>query len=486
MRRVTRGLGILLGMLVLAIPWTGPVSAGDSDLVGGGGCEDHANQTAGLADGETWFDTMVQLHPGTSSADYTRTILTDVGVSESNHPDRHIYTYCVNKDDRNLYTGLWLRLDDDEVERLREITKQRPEELVGFEVTSRVELPSDFYDPPDYSLSSPQYEPPSRSRIGWEAPPTNAAYNRIKVAIADTGVDFTHPDLDVLPGFDCTMEYPTRWQHDYHGHGTAMAGVLGANNNDIGSVGIAAGMPIVPIPVLNRQGWGSGASVACGAVEAYKAGAAGVNFSLGGIHLPGKCGDGSPYVDVFCAVHQAGVTITASAGNSSSDAWNHGPSNIEPVIAVGATSATNMPPGQRCSIGTPPNAYATFSSYGDSLDAVSPTGVCEYTSVPGGRYTTISGTSPAAPGVLGVVMEFKATSPVECWDEPGEAWKHVEAWSKGWMYDENGAPGEGWYGGWMGSIDSMPPSIRFGAPVDLNEYMQRGNFIRECNVWTES
>src|SRR5215218_2164605 len=83
----------------------------------------------------------------------------------------------------------------------------------------------------------------------------------VDVAVIDTGVDLDHPDLNVVGGTNCSNG---RSYDDGNGHGTHVAGTIGARDNGAGVVGVAPGAPLYSVRVLDNSGSGSWSSVICG------------------------------------------------------------------------------------------------------------------------------------------------------------------------------------------------------------------------------
>src|SRR6266511_3536339 len=171
----------------------------------------------------------------------------------------------------------------------------------------------------------------------------------VDVAVIDTGVDVRHPDLNVLRsrGKNCTDE---RGVDDQNGHGTHVAGIIGARDNDIGVVGVAPGARLWAVRVLNPAGSGSFASVICGVdwVTAHRDVIEVANMSLGGTgsEPPGSgCATGDPLHDAICNSVAAGVTYTVAAGNEADDAANHVPAAYDEVITVSALADFDGQPG---------------------------------------------------------------------------------------------------------------------------------------------
>src|SRR5205807_9549145 len=85
----------------------------------------------------------------------------------------------------------------------------------------------------------------------------------VNVAMLDTGIDATHPDLQVVGGTNCIPDFNSALT-DPNGHGTATAGVVGALDNTIGVVGVAPGVRLWSVRVLDSTGFGTGAAIVCG------------------------------------------------------------------------------------------------------------------------------------------------------------------------------------------------------------------------------
>lgn len=217
-----------------------------------------------------------------------------------------------------------------------------------------------------------------RAPQGWDYTTGSTA---IAIAILDTGVDLTHPDLasKIVPGYDFANN--DNIPQDDNGHGTHVAGIAAAiSNNGIGVAGVSWGARIMPIKVLNAAGSGSFANVAAGIVWAADNGAQVINLSLGG---------SSPSAVLQDAVNYAygkGVTLVAATGNSGSNFVLY-PARYPNVIAVAATDSSNT--------------HAAFSNFGPEVDVAAP-GVAIHSTTIGNNYGYLSGTSMAAPFVSGL------------------------------------------------------------------------------------
>jgi subtilisin family serine protease len=203
----------------------------------------------------------------------------------------------------------------------------------------------------------------------------------ITVAIVDTGVDFTHPDL---AGTYHPASYDwvrgTTQITDANGHGTHLAGIIAAGtDNHMGISGIA------PVRILSETVYEEGVGILTSrsAMGIYHAAQAGAHIIVLGY-------GGKKYSDLearaISYAKKQGSLIIASAGNDQSNA-SHYPSDLSDVISVGAISESGAP--------------SIFSNYGIFLEFVGP-GQNIYGTEPGNRYSKKAGTSQAAAGIAGV------------------------------------------------------------------------------------
>ncbi|MDO8149219.1 S8 family peptidase [Isoptericola sp. b515] len=237
----------------------------------------------------------------------------------------------------------------------------------------------------------------------------------VDVAVIDSGVDLDHPDINVYePGaMNCSTG---RSANDGNGHGTHVAGTIGALDDSAGVVGVAPGARIWPVRVLNNAGSGQWSDVICG-IDFVAANADQIevaNMSLGGTGTDNACGSNTDAMhEAICAAVDAGVTFVVAAGNESDDSANHLPAAYDEVITVSALADFNGLPGG----GAAPtcrtdvdDTFAGFSNYGADVDLIAP-GVCITSTWKGGGYDTISGTSMASPHVAGGAALYQATHP---------------------------------------------------------------------------
>ena len=239
------------------------------------------------------------------------------------------------------------------------------------------------------------------------------------VAVIDTGVDLDHPDLNVnrAGAENCTL-FGLGSADDDHGHGSHVAGTVGALDNTTGVVGVAPGARIWPVKVLNAAGSGTTADVVCGIdyVAAHADQIEVANMSLGGGgEDDGNCGASNDDAQhaAICNATDAGVTFVVAAGNDSADASGSTPAAYDEVITVSALADFNGQPGG----GAPStcrsdqdDTFASFSNYGSDVDIIAP-GVCINSTSMRGGYATLSGTSMASPHVAGGAALYAATHP---------------------------------------------------------------------------
>lgn len=241
----------------------------------------------------------------------------------------------------------------------------------------------------------------------------------VAVAILDTGIDPGHPDLNVAGGYNCTTRNKNRWADD-HGHGTHVAGIIGAKDNDLGVVGVAPGAPLYAVKVLNREGFGTWSMVICGIDYVTNNGPGTprniqvANMSLGGSGFDdGACGLFN--LDMLhlaiCISVLYGITYVAAAGNESRDLSGLVPAAYNEVLAATAMADFDGQPGGsgaptcRTDVDDTAADFSNFAGAGgdDAAHTLAAPGVCIYSTWRDGDYATRSGTSMAAPHIAGTV-----------------------------------------------------------------------------------
>jgi subtilisin family serine protease len=370
---------------------------------------------------------------------------------------------------------LWLDLSTSECE---EINEAGLEGVSGAVVAGSVSINPDpfangtaywpFTPAPDglegESFTGGQIVPTGYQRVGAEA----GDFSDVDVAVVDTGVDQFHDDLNVVGGFNCTdpQNGDDNWGHDGYGHGTHVAGIIAALDNDRGVVGVAAGARIWSVKVLGDDGSGSFASVLCGIdwVAQHANTIEIANLSLGGQIPPTPLWGSDPVHNGFGITAGLGPIIVVSAGNSGIDSINSSPANYaESVVTVSAlTDYDGLPDSLSAPNGGIPAEYrddhrALFSNYGSVVDFIAP-GVDILSTTPLNTYGRASGTSMAAPEVAGVLAAWAAANPRYA----RFAFEAVHEWSsaQGWAVRS----------GWEGDIGpDHEPLVRFGAPAPTPE-----------------
>lgn len=255
---------------------------------------------------------------------------------------------------------------------------------------------------------STQVLPTGINRIDAEVSPLakiNGVDERVNVdvAVIDTGVQKTHPDLNVYKQVKFTRENSV---DDMNGHGTHVAGTIGALDNGVGVVGVAPGARIWSVKVLDKNGSGNMSDIIAG-IDYVTANAASIevaNMSLGC-----DCTSSALNTAITNAVN-AGVTIVVAAGNSAKDAATFSPANHPSVIAVSAIADYNGLPGGAAAAtcySDVDDTFANFSNFGSTVDIAAP-GVCIKSTWKGSTYNTISGTSMASPHVAGAAALYIA------------------------------------------------------------------------------
>jgi len=269
-----------------------------------------------------------------------------------------------------------------------------------------------------------QIVPTGVSRVAAQANANKGA--GIGVAVLDTGIDLTHPDLaaNIVAGKNCLTTKKNA--NDDNGHGSHVAGIIAALDNSVGVVGVAPRAKLAAVKVLNAQGSGTWSSIICG-LDWVSANAAALNLKVVNMSLSGAgASDGNCGLTIndalhraICRVRDAGVTVVVAAGNSGASAAAEVPAAYDDaVITVSALADSD---GLAGGLGAA-TAYgaddtlASFSNYGPVVDLAAP-GVNIRSTWKGGAYNIISGTSMAAPHVAGAAALYLQAHPGSTWSQ---------------------------------------------------------------------
>jgi len=200
----------------------------------------------------------------------------------------------------------------------------------------------------------------------------------IKVGVVDTGISNKHPDLLANVKGGVNTINPLKSWNDDNGHGSHVAGIIAALDNDIGVIGVGPAIDLYAIKVLGANGSGYLSDVIEGIDWAIAHNMQVINMSLG------TSSDIQSFHDAVASAKNAGIVVVAAAGNSGGAVSF--PAAYPEAIAVSATDENNV--------------LASWSSRGPEVDLAAP-GVNIYSTYKGTGYATLSGTSMAAPHVAG-------------------------------------------------------------------------------------
>jgi len=257
----------------------------------------------------------------------------------------------------------------------------------------------------------------------------------IKIGILDTGIDYNHEDLkgNYRGGYNFVNNNNN--PIDDNGHATHVAGIIAAEDNDIGVVGVAPGAYLYSVKVLSFDSTGSTSDIVSGLEWSVDNGMQIINMSLGSED------DSISVSRAINNTYNAGILIVAAAGNSGNANGSGNtmdfPAKYDSVISVGATDINDN--------------RAKFSSTGPKLEISAP-GVGILSTLNGGknRYGTLSGTSMSCPHVTGVAALIMSA-------EPGITNTRVrirmQTTAQNMSKGKNGFSAKSWYG--YGLVDAV-------------------------------
>ena len=206
--------------------------------------------------------------------------------------------------------------------------------------------------------------------------------------IVDSGIDFDHSDLTVDQTRSRSFVEGQTSADDQNGHGTHVAGIIGAKNNTIGVLGVASGASLVALKVLDKDGEGNLSYIIQAIAYINTVAGAGdvVNMSVGGE-------SGSDILDQQVKNTAArGIYFAIAAGNDNKLANLSSPArvNASNVYTVSAVDSLDN--------------FASFSNYGNDVVDFAAPGVSILSTWMNNKYAYASGTSMAAPHVAGLLL----------------------------------------------------------------------------------
>ena len=304
--------------------------------------------------------------------------------------------------------------------------------LHGFTITIPEQAAAGLARNPNVAFIEPVVEvsaadlqpiPTHIDRIDGDLNPVSSPMD-VDIAIIDTGIYIGtnangssrgHLDLNLRYVTDCTgaILYPMfgscsgggNFQDD-NGHGTHVAGIAAARNNEIGSLGAAPGATLWSVKVLNADGTGTSGMLLAG-IDFVAANADQIEVANMSLTFAGS----SAAIDqAISTATDNGIVFVAAAGNSSALASGYSPGNSPDALTVSAVADFDGLPGgqgtQTCRTDVD-DTLADFSNFGPTVDIAAP-GVCIYSTHLNDGYATFSGTSMASPLVAGAIARYIA------------------------------------------------------------------------------
>ena len=251
----------------------------------------------------------------------------------------------------------------------------------------------------------------------------------VPIAVIDTGIA-DHPDLNIGGRVDCTVRSGGGPFASYscdegeggdgNGHGTHVAGTIGAKDDGEGVVGVAPGTPLWSVKVCPTNSCPSGAIIAgidwvAGQRSSEQIDFAAANFSISSADSNNSCENPANAThEAICGLVDEGVSFVMAAGNDNRE-------KVAYPVALSVSAIADFD-GEAGGAGEPTcrddedDTLASFSNYGEKVRIAAP-GVCILSTWNDGGYNTISGTSMAAPHVAGAVALYLHANELEPADD---------------------------------------------------------------------
>lgn len=269
------------------------------------------------------------------------------------------------------YSSYVLRLTPEEALQLKndsEVTMLEPERIVSICAC--------------FTVVEPRLVPWNINKVGYDDGTGKTAW------IIDTGIDLDHPDLNVDTQRSRSFIRDVVSANDENGHGTHIAGVIGALNNHEGTLGVASGASLVGLKALDGDGQGLLSNVLNALAYVRANGKAGdvVNISLGLSEI-------SDLLEKeIKAIADRGIYVAIAAGNDSKPAREFSPAHAsgDNIFTISAVDSLDQ--------------FANFSNYGNDVVDFAAPGVRIYSTYKNGKYAVMSGTSMATPHVAGLLL----------------------------------------------------------------------------------
>lgn len=334
--------------------------------------DDDCVQTNAIISGDTLTGQYIIVYK--ASAEQNRSIaVPDANQLNREMLERHQITgQSLKRSFEGRNTGFVARLSLAEVKRLAE-----DESIAAIEQDKIIALGSCF------TVAAPRLVTWNINRVGYGDGIGKKAW------VIDTGIDFDHPDLTVDATLSRSFISGQTSADDENGHGTHVAGIIGAKNNTIGVLGVASGATLISLRVLDKDGKGLLSNIinALSYVMTNASPGEVVNLSVGDDE-----GTSVTLDQQIKNVAAKGIFISIAAGNEKSLANKYSPArvNASNVYTVSAVDSLDN--------------FASFSNYGsDVVDFAAP-GVRILSTFTNGRYAYMGGTSMAAPHVAGLLL----------------------------------------------------------------------------------